>query len=56
MLSHPLSAAHPLLNYLPTGWVYPETGATRDLRLDFMRGFVIPLLFASHFDYFSLCS
>ncbi|WP_308873832.1 OpgC domain-containing protein [Thiothrix subterranea] len=31
----------------------PRHGATRDLRLDFMRGFVIPLLFASHFEYFS---
>ena len=54
MLRQALSVAHPLFNYLPTGWTYPETGATRDLRLDFMRGFVIPLLFASHFDYFSL--
>jgi hypothetical protein len=35
-------------------WAYPETDATRDLRLDFMRGFVIPLLIVSHFDYFSL--
>jgi len=34
-------------------WVYTDTGATRDLRLDFLRGFVIPLLFASHFEYFS---
>ncbi len=35
-------------------WAYPEDGSTRDLRLDFMRGFVIPLLIISHFDYFSL--
>lgn len=35
-------------------WAYPEDGGTRDLRLDFMRGFVIPLLIVSHFDYFSL--
>lgn len=35
-------------------WAYPEGDATRDLRLDFMRGFVIPLLISSHFDYFSL--
>ncbi|RVU84024.1 hypothetical protein EOL70_14565 [Leucothrix sargassi] len=34
-------------------WSYVDTGATRDLRLDFMRGIVIPLLFASHFEYFS---
>lgn len=34
-------------------WAYVDTGATRDLRLDFMRGIVIPLLFASHFEYFS---
>lgn len=39
---------------LPRDWIYPDTGATRDLRLDFMRGFVIPLLFATHFDYFSM--
>ena len=34
-------------------WAYIDTGSTRDLRLDFMRGIVIPLLFASHFEYFS---
>lgn len=34
-------------------WAYVDTGSTRDLRLDFMRGIVIPLLFASHFEYFS---
>jgi len=34
-------------------WTYVDTGSTRDLRLDFMRGIVIPLLFASHFEYFS---
>lgn len=39
---------------IPTSWAYPETDATRDLRIDFMRGFVIPLLIISHFDYFSL--
>ncbi len=37
-----------------TSWAYPDTGATRDLRLDFMRGFVFLLLFTSHFDYYSL--
>lgn len=41
------------VDLIPDHWVYPETGATRDLRLDFMRGFVIPLLFASHFEYVS---
>jgi hypothetical protein len=35
------------------GWAYPDTGATRDLRIDFMRGFVFLLLFTSHFDFFS---
>jgi Uncharacterized protein conserved in bacteria len=39
---------------LPVSWAYPETSATRDLRLDFMRGFVVPLLLVAHFDYFSL--
>jgi OpgC protein len=39
---------------LKTDWAYPEDGATRDLRLDFMRGFVIPLLIVGHFNYFSL--
>jgi len=34
-------------------WGYVDTGSTRDLRLDFMRGIVIPLFFASHFEYFS---
>lgn len=45
--------ASPGVFSLPDSWIYPDTGATRDLRLDFMRGFVIPLLFASHFEYFS---
>lgn len=44
----------PLLDLIPSSWAYPETGATRDLRLDLMRGFVIPLLFASHFEFFSM--
>lgn len=38
----------------PASWAYPKTDETRDLRLDFMRGFVIPLLLISHFEYFSL--
>ncbi len=39
--------------WIPQAWAYQDHGATRDLRLDLMRGFVIPLLFASHFDFFS---
>ncbi|GAB6140439.1 OpgC domain-containing protein [Methylosoma difficile] len=42
------------MKLFPSRWAYPETAATRDLRLDLMRGFVIPLLLISHFDYFSL--
>ncbi|NOT85155.1 MAG: succinyl transferase OpgC [Methylococcaceae bacterium] len=42
------------MNFQTKDWAYPEDNATRDLRLDFMRGFVIPLLIVSHFDYFSL--
>ncbi len=42
-----------LLSCCPKAWAYPDDGTTRDLRLDFMRGFVIPLLFATHFQYFS---
>ena len=53
MLMQSYATAHPLVKLLPVDWSYPETNATRDLRLDFMRGFVIPLLFASHFDFFS---
>lgn len=34
-------------------WRYVETSATRDLRIDFMRGFVFVLLFTSHFSFFS---
>lgn len=32
-------------------WRYPETGATRDLRIDFLRGLVFVLLFTTHFRY-----
>jgi len=32
-------------------WRYTDTGATRDLRIDFMRGLVFVLLFATHFRY-----
>lgn len=35
-------------------WMFVDTGATRDPRLDFMRGLVFVLLFAVHFDYFSI--
>ncbi|MEQ1559354.1 MAG: OpgC domain-containing protein [Methyloglobulus sp.] len=42
------------MNLRIANWAYPEDGGTRDLRLDFMRGFVIPLLIVGHFDYFSL--
>ncbi|MBU0655038.1 MAG: OpgC domain-containing protein [Gammaproteobacteria bacterium] len=52
MTTQTLSGPRSLFS-LPETWTYPDTGATRDLRLDFMRGFVIPLLFASHFEYFS---
>lgn len=34
-------------------WSYVDKGSTRDLRIDFMRGFVFLLLFTTHFDYFS---
>lgn len=35
-------------------WVFPHSHATRDPRLDLLRGFVFVLLFAVHFDFFSL--
>lgn len=35
-------------------WAYTESDSTRDLRLDFMRGFVIPLLIIGHFNFFSI--
>lgn len=54
MTTDTLRASRPFADLIPANWAYPETGATRDLRLDFMRGFVIPLLFASHFEFFSL--
>lgn len=53
-MSSLLQATRSFTNIIPTSWAYPETSATRDLRLDLMRGFVIPLLFASHFDFFSM--
>ena len=37
-------------------WRYLDNGGTRDLRIDFMRGFVFLILFSTHFDYFSLFS
>ena len=38
-----------------SSWHYQDHGltTTRDLRIDFMRGFVFLLLFTAHFDYFS---
>lgn len=42
------------MSFTTTHWIYPEGDNKRDLRLDFMRGFVIPLLIAAHFDYFSV--
>ncbi|OQX00792.1 MAG: hypothetical protein BWK73_47660 [Thiothrix lacustris] len=54
MTTASLRASRSFSDLIPVSWAYPDTGATRDLRLDLMRGFVIPLLFASHFDYFSL--
>jgi hypothetical protein len=56
MTTETLRASRPfsgLTDLIPASWIYADTGSTRDLRLDFMRGFVIPLLFASHFEYFS---
>jgi hypothetical protein len=35
-------------------WRFVDTGVTRDPRLDLMRGLVFVLLFAVHFDYFSI--
>ncbi|MEJ7928843.1 OpgC domain-containing protein [Ramlibacter sp. AN1015] len=37
-------------------WTYPDTGSARDLRIDFMRGFVFVLLFTAHFDFYSWMS
>jgi hypothetical protein len=34
-------------------WRYDSRGWTRDLRIDFLRGFVFILLFTSHFSFFS---
>lgn len=53
MTTATLRTSRAFSDWIPASWAYPETGATRDLRLDFMRGFVIPLLFASHFEFFS---
>ena len=53
MTTATLRASRSFSDLIPASWIYADTGATRDLRLDLMRGFVIPLLFASHFEYFS---
>ncbi len=37
-------------------WAYVDAGGSRDLRIDFMRGFVFVLLFTAHFDFFSWLS
>lgn len=37
-----------------SSWAFPHSHATRDPRLDLMRGFVFVLLFAVHFDVFSV--
>lgn len=46
--------AEPVAPKRARDWMFVDTGATRDPRLDFMRGLVFILLFAVHFDYFSL--
>lgn len=38
---------------LVNDWRYVETGSTRDLRIDFLRGFVFLLLFTAHYQAFS---
>ena len=44
-----------LKKILPTNnqWSYIDEESTRDLRIDFMRGFVFLILFTTHFNYFS---
>jgi hypothetical protein len=37
-----------------TSWRYPDTGADRDLRIDFMRGMVMLILIIVHVELFSL--
>jgi hypothetical protein len=37
----------------PQGWRYPEGSAERDLRVDFMRGWVMCSLLVVHFEFFS---
>ena len=39
---------------LSQSWRFPTAHATRDPRLDLMRGFVFVMLFAVHFDFFSV--
>lgn len=36
-----------------TSWRYDDRGWTRDLRIDFLRGFVFLLLFTAHFEFYS---
>ena len=40
----------------PKTWRYPETGADRDLRIDFIRGMVMLILVVIHVELFSLYS
>ncbi|MFY7998915.1 MAG: OpgC domain-containing protein [Candidatus Kapaibacteriota bacterium] len=41
------------MNIIPNEWQYIQDG-TRDLRIDFLRGFVMLILVVVHFDFFSL--
>ncbi|SNS33521.1 OpgC protein [Noviherbaspirillum humi] len=51
ILVPPTASASPALP--ADSWRYRDTGGTRDLRIDFLRGFVFLLLFTAHFNYFS---
>ena len=39
---------------IPASWAYDETAASRDLRIDFMRGYVMFILVIIHVDLFSI--
>ncbi|MBK4735396.1 OpgC domain-containing protein [Noviherbaspirillum pedocola] len=49
----PFPAQQPATHALHASWRYDDRGWTRDLRIDFLRGFVFVLLFTSHFPFFS---
>lgn len=53
-MNFPGMLARPAATGSASVWMFIDTGATRDPRLDFMRGLVFVLLFAVHFDYFSI--